>query len=68
MLRKMNLNKREIAGDDGTASMPFAERTRLLELNVLQYRTDHVTCDGILMKQPTILSTARWSTWPRRPC
>ena len=59
MLCRMNLNKTEIAGDDGTAAVSFTERTRLLELSVLQCHTDHVTCDGILMKQPTMLSAAR---------
>jgi hypothetical protein len=39
--------------------VPFAERTQLLELSVLQCHTDHVTCNEILMKQPTMLSAAR---------
>ena len=45
MLRKMNPNKTEKAGDDATATVPLAKRMRLLEPNALQLRTDHETCD-----------------------
>ena len=44
-LCKMNPNKTEKAGDSATATAPLAERTRLLELNALQLRTDRETCD-----------------------
>ena len=44
-LRKMNLNKTEIAGDDGTAVVPLAGRTRLHELNAPWHLTVHVTYD-----------------------
>ena len=58
-LRKMNLNKTEIVGDDGTIAVPLTERTQLRKLSVLQCHMDHVTCDGILMKQPIMLFAAR---------
>ena len=45
MLRKMNPNKTEKAGDDATATVPLAKRMRLLEPNALQLRTDDETCD-----------------------
>ena len=45
MLRKMNPNKTEKAGDDATAAVPLTKRTRLLEPNALQLHTDHETCD-----------------------
>ena len=56
MLRKMNPNKTEKVGDDEITIVPLAERTRLLELSVLQHCMDHETCNGTLMKQPTMLS------------
>ena len=49
-LRKMNLNKTEITGDDGTVAVPLHKRTQLCELSVLQCHMDHITCDVILMK------------------
>ena len=58
-LRKMNLNKTEITDDDGIIAVPLAEKTQPRELSVLQCHMDHVTCDVILMKQPTTLSAAR---------
>ena len=45
----MNLNKTEIAGDDGTVAVPLQKRTQLHELSVLQCHMDHVTGDEILM-------------------
>ena len=58
MLRKMNLNKTEIAGDDGTVVVPLAERTQLHELSVLQRYMDHVIYDEILTKQLSMLFAA----------
>ena len=58
MLRKMNLNKTEIAGDDGTVAVPLAERTQLHELSVLQRYMDHVIYDEILTKQLSMLFAA----------
>ena len=43
-LRKMNPNKTKKAGDNATAAAPLAERTRLLELSVLQLHRDCETC------------------------
>ena len=45
MLHKTSPNKTRKASDNATAAAPLAERTRLLELNALQLRTDHETCD-----------------------
>ena len=45
MLHKMSPSNTENTSDDVTAAVPAAERTRLLELNALQLRTDHETCD-----------------------
>jgi hypothetical protein len=56
MLRKMNPNKIEKVDDNEITAVPLTERTRLLELSVLQRRMDHETCNGTLMKQPTMLS------------
>ena len=58
MLRKMNLNKTEIAGDDGTVAVPLAERTQLHELSVLQRYMDHIIYGEILMKQLSMLFAA----------
>ena len=59
MLHKMNPNKIKKDSDNATAAAPLAERTRLLELNTFQLRTDHETRDETWTKQPTMLSTAR---------
>ena len=45
LLRKMNPNKIEKAGDNATAAALLAEKTRLLELSVLQLHTDRETCN-----------------------
>jgi hypothetical protein len=42
MLRKMNPNKTETTGNDGTAIAPSAEETQLHRLNVFQHPMDHV--------------------------
>ena len=44
-LRRMNPNKTRKVGDNATAAVPLAERTRLLGLNALQLRMDNETCD-----------------------
>ena len=43
-LRKMNPNKTRKASDNATAAAPLAERTRLLELSVLQLHMERETC------------------------
>ena len=58
-LRKMNLNKKEVTGDDRTIAVPLTERTHPRELSVLQYHMDHVIFNEILTKQPTMPSAAR---------
>ena len=45
MLHKTNLNKTEIAGDDRTAVVPLAGRTRLHELNAPWHLMVYVTYD-----------------------
>ena len=44
-LRKMNPNKTKKVGNNATAVVPLAERTRLLELNTFQLHADRETCD-----------------------
>ena len=43
--RKMNPNKIEKAGDNATAAMLLAEKTRLLELSALQFHMERETCN-----------------------
>ena len=45
MLRKTSPNKTRKAGDNATAAVPLAERTRQLELNALQLHTDRETSE-----------------------
>ena len=53
MLRKMSPNNTEKTGDDVTAVVPPAERTRLLELNAPKLSMDRETCGTTWTKQPT---------------
>ena len=54
-LCKMNPNKTKKAGDNATATVPLAERMRLLELSTLQLLMERETCSKTWMKQPTML-------------
>ena len=57
MLRKTSPNKTRKAGDNATATVPLAEKTRLLELSALRLCTDHETCSKTWTKQPTMFLT-----------
>jgi hypothetical protein len=58
MLHMMNLNRTEIADDDGTAVVPLAGRMRLHKLSMSWHLTVHVTYDETWTKQPIQLFVA----------